>query len=85
MSSYKKVQVHIRLPRGILAMLDEAAQKDLTSRSDIIRMAILWYLRPQGRDLERFDPEEILKVLQHRQSRAAMREIIKNATDWYDG
>lgn len=62
-------------------MLDEAAAQDYTTRSDIIRMAILWYLRPQGRDLAQTDPEQIVKTLQHRQARVAIRQMLDGMTD----
>jgi metal-responsive CopG/Arc/MetJ family transcriptional regulator len=67
-------RINISIPDGLLALIDEAAAKDFTSRSDIIRVAVLWYLRPQGRDLDQADPEVILKTLQHRKMRAALKQ-----------
>ncbi|HEY5442042.1 MAG TPA: ribbon-helix-helix domain-containing protein [Candidatus Saccharimonadales bacterium] len=76
----KAVRIMISLPEGLLAEIDKAAEKDYTSRSDTIRMAILWYLRPQGRDLDQTDPEQIMKTLQHRQTRAGLRKMLKEIT-----
>jgi metal-responsive CopG/Arc/MetJ family transcriptional regulator len=77
--STKKAQatrVMISLPEGLLTIIDKAAEQDYTSRSDIIRTAVLWYLRPQGRDFDQADPEQIIKTLQHRQTRTALRRML---------
>lgn len=76
-------RINLSIQQGLLDMIDEAAEKDFTTRSDIIRIALLWYLRPQGRELDQADPDAILKTLKHRQSSAAMRDIIRN-TDKFD-
>lgn len=72
-------RILISIPTGLLEMVDEAAEKDFTTRSDVIRAAVLWYLRPQGRDLDQADPEVILKVLQHRKSQIALRHLVRKA------
>jgi metal-responsive CopG/Arc/MetJ family transcriptional regulator len=75
----KMRRITLSIPDGLLQMIDEAAAKDFTSRSDIIRMAALWYLRPQGRDLNEVDPEAILKTLQHRRARAGLKKMLRDA------
>jgi metal-responsive CopG/Arc/MetJ family transcriptional regulator len=72
-------QISLNISDGLLAMVDKAAEEDFTTRSDMIRMAILWYLRPQGRELAQTDPDVILKTLEHRRARAGMREMVKDA------
>jgi hypothetical protein len=67
-----------------LKLADEAAEKDFTSRSDIIRTALLWNLRPQGRDLDQADPDAILKTLKHRQTKLGMREMMKDVNIFND-
>lgn len=70
-------RINISIPDGLLDMIDEAAKKDFTNRSDIIRAAVLWYLRPQGRDFGQADPDEVLKTLQNRKLRAAIKKSLK--------
>ncbi len=77
----KMTRLNLSLPQGLIDMVDEAAAKDFTNRSDIIRMAILWYLRPQGRELDQADPEAILKTLEHRQTRAGMKQMLDELSD----
>jgi len=73
------VRINLSIQDGLLDMVDQAAKKDFTTRSDIMRTALLWYLRPQGRDLDQADAKEILKVLQHRRSRAAIKKLASDA------
>lgn len=74
----KTKRIMITVPDGLLAMVDKAAEEDYTTRSDIIRMAILWYLRPQGRDLAQADPDTILKTLQHRKARVGIKKMLED-------
>lgn len=64
------IRINITMHRQLLQITDEAAKNDFTSRSDIIRIALLWYLRPLGRDLNQADPEAILKVIKQRKLKA---------------
>ena len=72
------VRLMVSIPDGLLAMVDKAAAEDFATRSDIIRIALLWYLRPQGCDFMQFDPEEVYKTLIHRKQTAAFREMTKD-------
>lgn len=81
------VRINLTIPKSLLETVDEAAVQDYTTRSDIIRIALLWYLRPQGRDLDQADPEVIIKVLKRRQARAGLNKLLKQETideDIYD-
>jgi metal-responsive CopG/Arc/MetJ family transcriptional regulator len=73
----KMVRITISMNQSVIDMIDQAAAEDFTTRSDMIRQAVLWYLRPQGRDLAHVDPSEILKVLQHQKALAASRKALK--------
>lgn len=77
------VRITLSISPNLLERIDEAAEQDYTTRSDMIRMAVLWYLRPQGRELDQADPDVILKTLQHRHALAEFRKAIK-ATDAFD-
>ncbi|HEX7633108.1 MAG TPA: ribbon-helix-helix domain-containing protein [Candidatus Saccharimonadales bacterium] len=77
----KATRIQLTLPAGLLKLVDQAAEEDFTTRSDMIRMAILWYLRPQGRELNQADPEEILKTLQHRKTRVAVKKMLRETPE----
>jgi metal-responsive CopG/Arc/MetJ family transcriptional regulator len=74
----KAVRITLTISEGLLELVDEAAEKEYASRSDVIRTALLWYLRPQGRDLAQTDPEVIFQVLKQRRARAAIRKLAKD-------
>lgn len=68
-------RINLSIPEGILSMVDEAAKQDFTTRSDIIRSAVLWYLRPQGRDLRDIDPEVVVEIMQMRKALKSSRQL----------
>lgn len=68
-------RINISISTGLLEMIDEAAASDFTSRSDIIRTGVLWYLRPQGRQLAEVDPETIIKTLRRRKMLVNARKL----------
>jgi metal-responsive CopG/Arc/MetJ family transcriptional regulator len=78
------LRINLSLPEGLIRMIDDAADKDFTSRSDIIRVAVLWYLRPQGRDLADTDQDEILRTLQHRKLRVAVNKMAEDVRVGFD-
>jgi metal-responsive CopG/Arc/MetJ family transcriptional regulator len=79
------VRINLTISKALLRRVDEAAKQDYTTRSDIIRVALLWYLRPQGRELDQTDPDTVLKVLNQRRAKAALNKIIKeNDIDPHD-
>lgn len=75
----KTRRLTISLSEGLIDMVDKAAREDFTTRSDIIRVALLWYLRPQGRELAQTDPDTILKMLQHRNIRTNLKATLKKS------
>lgn len=85
-SKSDSTRINLTISPRLLQHLDEAADKDYTTRSEIIRQALLWYLRPQGRDLDQQDPEVILKVLKQRHAKAQFNKWAKQPDiDVYDG
>jgi hypothetical protein len=79
-NTYKqpKLRTMFSIQPGLLKLVDEAAEKDFTTRSEIVRIALLWYLRPQGRDLATVDPDEIYKILRRREGLRGMRALMRN-------
>ncbi len=69
-------RVLISIPEGLVEIVDEAAKKDFTSRSGIVRSALLLYLRPQGRDLNEVDPDFILKTLKQRKLKVGIHKML---------
>lgn len=76
--------MNISMPPGLVKLIDEAAEQDFTTRSDVIRMAVLWYLRPQGRELNQADPDVILKTLQRRKALVEMSKTMKDVSIFDD-
>ncbi len=72
------LRFNICLPQGLVDLIDEAAAQDYTTRSDMIRTAVLWYLRPQGRQLDQADPGAILKTLEHRQALKGLKDMVQD-------
>src|SRR5947207_1785613 len=64
------IRISLTISPELVELVDKAAKQDYTTRSDIIRMSILWYLRPQGRELDQTDPDTIIKTLKPRKARA---------------
>ena len=80
----KMTRINLSISQGLIDMVDKAAAKDFTNRSDIIRTAILWYLRPQGRELDQTDPDVILKTLERRRAIAGMNKLMDEIGDDID-
>lgn len=74
----KMIRINISINEGLLKIVDEAAEKDYSSRSGVIRTALLWYLRPQGRDLNQVEPEVILQTLRQRKMRTGIRRMLRD-------
>lgn len=71
------IRINLTISKALLERVDEAAKQDYTTRSDIIRVGLLWYLRPQGRDLDQTDPDTVLKMLNQRRAKAYLNKVIK--------
>jgi hypothetical protein len=78
------VRFNLCISRELLKKVDAAAEQDYTTRSDIIRAALLWYLRPQGRELAETDPDVILKTLEHRRALVSMKETMRGVSMFND-
>ena len=85
-SGTNTIRINLTISKSLLRRVDDAAKQDYTTRSDIIRTSLLWFLRPQGREFDQTDPETILKVLNQRKAKAALNKIIREeALDQLDG
>jgi len=71
------VKITLTIPEQLLQEVDLAAEHDYTTRSDLIRVALLEYLRLPGRLTGEPDFEMALKVLQRRKSIAASNKMMK--------
>ena len=72
------VRINLTIPRPLLERVDQAATQDYTNRSEIIRQALLWYLRPQGRELDQTNPKVILATLKRRDAQTKLRKMLKD-------
>ena len=70
-------RVNISMSKQLLELIDKEAGCDFTTRSDIIRIATLWYLRPQGRELRQTDPETILRTLQDQRRKQGINLLLR--------
>jgi metal-responsive CopG/Arc/MetJ family transcriptional regulator len=77
-------QICVSLSPFLIDRLDQIAKDEYTNRSYIIRMALLYYLRPQGRELDGADPDTIFKILQHRKMRAELKKWLRDNADEID-
>lgn len=75
-SNNDSVRINLTISKALLQRIDEAAKQDYTTRSDVIRQGVLFYLRPQGRELDQTDPETILKVLNQRKMLTSINRIM---------
>ncbi|MDB5170759.1 MAG: hypothetical protein JWO35_453 [Candidatus Saccharibacteria bacterium] len=79
-------RINLTISKQLLTEVDKAAEHDYTTRSDIIRTALLSYLRPQGRELDHLDPDTIYDALKRRHMLASVKKLIKETEnlDPYD-
>lgn len=76
--SVKYSRVMVTMNQALLEMVDKAAEEDFTTRSDLIRQALLWFLRPQGRDLRMVDPATIVKAIKRREDLAWSKKFMRD-------
>ncbi len=76
------VKIHVTIPRKLLAQIDDAANRDFANRSEIIRAALLWYLRPDGVNFGLTEPEALLTVLRREETRKGLNKLIKQRTQY---
>ena len=68
-----QARFNLSIAPGLLELVDEVAEKEFTTRSDVIRTALLWYLRPIGGEQFNYQDEQeaLLELLRRRKARAA--------------
>jgi metal-responsive CopG/Arc/MetJ family transcriptional regulator len=77
----KSERIILTIHPGLLEMVDEAAKKEFSSRSDVIRTALLWYLQPDTNNAAKTDPDSIYNALHRRRMRAEIRKYITENPD----
>ncbi|HZL07617.1 MAG TPA: ribbon-helix-helix domain-containing protein [Candidatus Dormibacteraeota bacterium] len=70
-------RINLTIADDLLKRLDEVAKNDYTSRSDIIRQAILFYFRSTAKTISRADRKALLKDMKSRQLQAHLNKAIK--------
>ena len=84
-------RVLFSLPDELLSAVDRDAKANYMTRSDLIRHALLWYLRPAARAQRQegsivesepeelyTDPEELLRILQGQKLRAGIQRVLRD-------
>lgn len=59
-------RINLVIPQKLLDEVDKTANNDFTTRSEVIRAALLWYLRPDGVNFGQTEPDMLLAALQKR-------------------
>lgn len=68
--------VNLTIARALLEQVDTAAKREFTTRSDIIRQALVQYLRATRADNEE-DPKDQLDRLRKQQLKAHLNNVTK--------
>ncbi|HVW22900.1 MAG TPA: ribbon-helix-helix protein, CopG family [Candidatus Saccharimonadales bacterium] len=68
-------RITLTINTALLDRVDQAAEQEYTTRSDIIRIALLWYLQPH--EFAHADIEEVFKTLHQRKMRAGLKKYLK--------
>ncbi|HEX4774667.1 MAG TPA: ribbon-helix-helix domain-containing protein [Candidatus Saccharimonadales bacterium] len=80
-------QINLRINEHFLSRIDEAVKQDCTSRSELIRIAIFWYLMPHHRNFEQSQEDYIFETIKHRKAIASSNKWFKehgHEIDVYD-
>lgn len=72
-------RVMLTIPAQLLERVDKAATEDYTSRSDVIRSALLWYLRPEGRVTDQLGPNEVYDLVKARKAKRGIKKMLRDA------
>ncbi len=84
--SSKYAKVNLSIPHGLLEQVDETAKREYTTRSDIIRQALLQYIWPagihgiyatRGKQASAMDLDDLLASLKKRQLQAHLKKSLK--------
>lgn len=84
----KSTRINLIISDNLLKMIDQAAKKGFTTRSDILRTAVVWYLWPQGRNFDKSNKnnllDEIIRPLNQRKMKAELNKFLKENKDEID-
>lgn len=70
-------RLNTTIPDGLLKQVDDLAIEDFTTRSEIVRRALIFYLRATGETLSETDADALLKAMRNRQLSAYLHKIAK--------
>jgi metal-responsive CopG/Arc/MetJ family transcriptional regulator len=76
-SKLGSVKITLTIPELLLGDVDNTAKLDYTTRSDVIRQALVDYIRQYKRACGEMEPEEALKVLKRRLGMAYFNKTLK--------
>jgi hypothetical protein len=66
------------VPKQLIEEVDESAAEEHTNRSEFMRQAIMWYLKPSGKKLAMARPEVIYQTVKRRKDRASYKKWLKD-------
>jgi metal-responsive CopG/Arc/MetJ family transcriptional regulator len=73
-------KITLTIPRQLLERVDTTAQRDYSSRSDVIRQALVDYLRQYELATAGLEPEAALKIVRRHMSMASFNKMLKETT-----
>jgi len=73
----RTTKITLTIPKLLLEQVDITAERDYTTRSDVIRQALADYLRQYERATGGLEPEAALKILRRRLAMAHLNETFK--------
>ena len=71
-------KITLTLPTLLLEQVDHTAKRDYTTRSDVIRQALVDYLRQYERATGGLEPEAALKILKRQACKAYLNRVLRN-------
>ena len=71
-------KINVTIPDRLLLQIDRIAKEDYTSRSDIIRQALLFYIRSSASVLQQTDEGILFKEMKNRQLKAYLNKAVKH-------
>lgn len=71
------VKISLTIPQQLLKRVDSTAQLDYTTRSDVIRQALVDYLRAYEQACDGMEPERALQVLRRHLGMAYFNKTLK--------
>lgn len=76
-SKLGNVKITLTIPGLLLEDVDTTAKRDYASRSDVIRQALVDYIRQYRQATGGLEPEVALKILRRRVSMANLNKMLK--------